>query len=67
MLGEAAEKLLKPFAFVPDELIGEQQAADASTAHAAEELLKISTVSHHSSDFAKDSSAEFFLLSQFLL
>lgn len=64
-MGEAAEKLLKTFLFVPDELIGEQQAADASRAHAAEEFLKVLNVSHHSGDFAKDSSA--FSLSQFLL
>lgn len=63
-MGEAAGKLLKPFLVVPDELI-EQQAAGASKAHAAEELLKILNVSHHSSDFAKDSSA--FSSSQFLL
>lgn len=51
VLGEAAEKLLKPFPFVPDKLIGAWQAAGALTAHAAEQLLKILNVSYHSSDF----------------
>jgi len=37
VFGEAGEKLLK----LQKELIGEWQAAEAATAHTAEELLKI--------------------------
>lgn len=68
-MGQAAGMLLKPFLFVPDELVGELQAAGASKAQSfflrAEELLKILNVSHHSSNFVKDSPT--FLLLQFLL